>query len=283
MKRIMIFTILVISLGWIGWGADLLFNNDFSQGLGLLFFILAPLLLALVFTIKDKRLKILGLKPKFRINANWYVFCIFFDLAVFIFVFIVGIIGNGMETALNLKLIGVILSTALLSIPMSFIKNIFEEVGWRGYLSERLYYLMNPIPANIIVGLIWATWQLPYWLIIIPRDMLIADSPYSNIWLIILMGYLALINLSFLYNRLKLVTRSVWPVVLIHTMNNVIVASLFINIVYTAQTKWFFSPGINGILYFSVLLLVNIYLEVKHPIGMAGHFRNKNKKITESD
>lgn len=142
---------------------------------------------------------------------------------------------------------------------------IFEEIGWRGFLSERLYHMMDHRLANIAVGMIWATWHLPYWLIITPREVFIEWSPYKNIWLIVIMAYVALINLSFLYNRIKFVTKSIWPVVVMHTMNNVIVASFFANIVYAAKTKWFFSPGMNGVLYLLLLLGVNLYIEKKYP------------------
>ncbi|MDF2879302.1 MAG: family intrarane metalloprotease [Clostridia bacterium] len=266
MKRTIIFTILVLLLGWIGLGIDILVKNDFSDGLGLLLFILAPSLLAITLSIDEKQIKSLGLKLNLKQNFKWYIFCFFFDVVVFLLVFFIGYFGKGIVKTPTITLIEVIISTALVSIPTTFIKNIFEEIGWRGYLSERLYSLVNHRLANITVGLIWSTWHLPYWLMIIPRDLFIGYSPYRNIWLIVIMSYVALINLSFLYNRIRFATKSIWPVVMIHTMNNVIVASLFANITYREQTKWFFSPGINGILYLLLLLLVNLYLEKKYPI-----------------
>jgi len=42
-KNILIFSIVVITSGWIGLGLDVLLQNDFTQGIGLLFFILSPL------------------------------------------------------------------------------------------------------------------------------------------------------------------------------------------------------------------------------------------------
>lgn len=275
MKQIIIYTLLVISLGWIGLGADLLMNNDVTQGIGILLFILAPCLLAIIFSIKDKQIKRIGLKPEIKQNLKWYAFCFLFDFMVFLLIFLIGALGNGMVTVPTMSLIQVILVTALVSIPTTLIKNVFEEIGWRGYLSERLYTMMNPRMANVVVGLIWATWQLPYWLIIIPRDLLISFSPYGNFGLIIVMCYVSLINLSFLYNRIKFMTKSVWPVIIIHTMNNVLVASLFMNITYVAQVKWFFSPGINGIMYLSGLFLINLYLEVKKPITSAVSYHDE--------
>lgn len=265
MKRIIVFTILVLSLGWIGLGLDsLVKNDDLSQGLGALFFILAPFVLSIVLSIKGKQMKSLGLKLYLKQNIKWYAFCLLFDIGVIFIIFLIGQLGKGMVNLPTYSLIGIILSTALLAIPATFIKNIFEEIGWRGFLSESLYKVMDYRLANITVGIIWGTWHLPYWLIFTPRELFIEMSPYKNIWIIVIMAYVALINLSFLYNRIKFVTKSIWPVVIIHTMNNIIVASLFVNIIYVEKTKWFFSPGVNGVLYLLLLSLVNLYLEKKH-------------------
>lgn len=36
-----------------------------------------------------------------------------------------------------------------------------EEYGWRGYALDRLQNHLNPLPASLVLGLIWSVWHLP--------------------------------------------------------------------------------------------------------------------------
>ena len=43
-----------------------------------------------------------------------------------------------------------------------------EELGWRGYILDRMEEHLGPWLANLLLGMIWAAWHLPLWFIIIP-------------------------------------------------------------------------------------------------------------------
>ena len=40
-----------------------------------------------------------------------------------------------------------------------------EELGWRGYAMPRLFRVMNPVPAGLLLGSIWAIWHAPAFLV----------------------------------------------------------------------------------------------------------------------
>jgi uncharacterized protein len=42
---------------------------------------------------------------------------------------------------------------------------LLEEIGWRGYALPRLQLLLGPLPASIVLGIIWAGVHLPLWLL----------------------------------------------------------------------------------------------------------------------
>ena len=40
-----------------------------------------------------------------------------------------------------------------------------EEVGWRGLALPSLQRKRSPLVSSLILGLLWATWQLPFWML----------------------------------------------------------------------------------------------------------------------
>ena len=67
-----------------------------------------------------------------------------------------------------------------------------EEIGWRGFALPLLQSKFNALVASLILGLVWATWHLPAFLL----------SPYEGvslpIWFISVFGISVI--LTFIYN-----------------------------------------------------------------------------------
>ena len=108
-----------------------------------------------------------------------------------------------------------VLSTFLLV----FVLNGFgEETGWRGYLQDRLQRRFNPLPATLIVSVIWAVWHTPFFFIL---------STYTGFNAMTLVMFpLGLTSgaviLTWLYNHTG---RSILAVALWHTLYNMAVAT----------------------------------------------------------
>ncbi len=141
-------------------------------------------------------------------------------------------------------------------VPM-FIKNILEEFAWRGSLAPRVYSLgLNDYLGHSIVGLVWGTWHIPYFLFFVDR----ADiRSYTTLGLtaFIPLAIVAMISWAIVYGEIRLLTDSVWPVVLMHLIEDAFAAELllqgFVKIV--PGMDWLISPavGIVSIISFAVV------------------------------
>lgn len=50
--------------------------------------------------------------------------------------------------------------SSLVFIPIFFIAALFEEIGWQGYLFDRLNEKWNALTASVFVGGVWALWHI---------------------------------------------------------------------------------------------------------------------------
>ena len=85
-----------------------------------------------------------------------------------------------------------------------------EELGWRGYLQERLVRHTGWLEASLLIGAIWFVWHLPLWTI---------DSPHAQIALPLFAGhvmcYSVIIGATY-----ALSGGSILPAILIHLTVN---------------------------------------------------------------
>ncbi len=86
-----------------------------------------------------------------------------------------------------------------------------EELGWRGVAQPQLQLHMSPLPANLLLGLIWAVWHLPLWL-----DPTSAQAAYPfAVYAVVIIGH-SLVT-GYLYNASG---GSLLIAVLVHSTNN---------------------------------------------------------------
>ena len=69
-RNLMIFTITVVAIGWIGWGLDRLMGNQTSESLGMLLWIITPLVATLLLrAFAGDGWKDFGIKPRIKGNV----------------------------------------------------------------------------------------------------------------------------------------------------------------------------------------------------------------------
>lgn len=122
----------------------------------------------------------------------------------------------------NLSLPFFILNNLASMLVASIIGIIFafgEELGWRGFLQNKLFTKMRMTPGVIILGLIWGFWHLPV--------NLMGYQPSANPQLSAFVLFpLFTICLSFIFAWFYIKSKSIFLVSFLHAANNSINAPL---------------------------------------------------------
>jgi membrane protease YdiL (CAAX protease family) len=163
----------------------------------------------------------------------WYVVTIGISLLIATSSGVYSLNQNTFDPAI---LVGVLVS--------ALVKNIVEELVWRGYLTPKLDQLgLKKIYNHLTVGVTWALWHIPYLTLLNPQlsgDLL----PYLPQFII------SIIAVSYIYGELRLRTGSTFYPWMLHVVNNVITGTLvtFSLLNYKSGSKLLFSP-FDGLVY----------------------------------
>ena len=142
------------------------------------------------------------------------------------------------------------LSAAGVMLVGSLMKNIFEEFAWRGYLTPRLDAAkVHPILNHLIVGILWWAWHLPYYYYFLDRNVL-TSSITTSIPIFLAIGLFVMFPTAILFGELRLVSKSVWPVFVLHNIINALSMPLLINgfIKVNGPMAPIFTPTNEGII-----------------------------------
>jgi len=219
-RNLIVFAAVTAGAGFAGVALDrALGTPDIRQGPGILLFLVAPVAAALLLrTFAGDGWQDLGFWPKLRASWPWYLAGLLIVAVAFALSTGFGLLAGtatlgGPGLAAFVSLLGAALAG-------SFVKNIFEEVAWRGYLTPRLAALrLNPVLVYLFTGLVWASWHIPYYLYFMDRAVLAANTTLSPAGLALL-AFIILPFHSVTYGELRFISGSLWPGVLAHTLAN---------------------------------------------------------------
>ncbi len=111
----------------------------------------------------------------------------------------------------------------------NFIKNIFEESVWRGYLAAKLLKLKaKDIWLYLIVGGVWGIWHLPYYLFFLPESDMYQVLPVDRV-VFAIAAIFSMICWSVMFVELYRITKSIWPVVILHMIEDSLINHLVID------------------------------------------------------
>lgn len=273
-RNLGVFISVVIISGWLG----VLLDSDLTgqpegDSLGMGLWLVLPLLTALVIIfISRLSWKELGLKPNFKGNIKWYLVSMLIFPAVTAIVLLIGAAANWIDlSAFSLKPFIIAFGGTLL---MNFIIDIFEETAWRGYLTSQLLKLnLNDWKLYLIIGCVWTAWHIPYYLVFLPAADIQAIMPVSRAVYVII-AFTTLLSWTVMFTELFRVTKSVWPCVILHTVEdsliNMLILSGYIGI---AAGKEILVSPINGVIASALYLTVGL--------GIRAYRMKSNKKRSD--
>jgi membrane protease YdiL (CAAX protease family) len=132
----------------------------------------------------------------------------------------------------------------------SLMKNIFEEFAWRGYLTPRLDAAkVHPILNHLIVGVLWWSWHLPYYYYFLDRAQLATYLGNTSLTVFMLLAFVSTVPTAILFGELRLLSKSVWTVFILHEIINAVSMPLLLNgfIKTNGVLGTIFSPTNDGI------------------------------------
>ena len=260
-RNIILFTIVVILSGWIGILIDQIIpEQPEGDSLGMGIWLVLPFLAVIALrTFAGDGWKDAALNPRMKSNAKWYVVAFLIFPVVTAIVLLIGRIFGWID--LSGFALTDFISVFFGLLLFEFIKNIFEESVWRGYLTTKLIKLnLSDFTLYLVVGLIWSVWHLPYYLEFLPEEVITSVLPVSR-FTFFLVGVFIMIVWTVMFVEIFRLTNSIWPAVLLHAVEDAVINPLIIDghISIASGMEIFISP-ICGIIPTALYLMIGLWL-----------------------
>ncbi len=215
---LIIFIAVVFMSGWLGVFIDsFLPEQPEGNSLGMGIWLVLPIIAMLLLRMINRDWKDVGIRPNFKGNFKRYIIAI--GIYPIVTIITVGFAWLFDSAAISSMEIHTFLSLVAVSVAGNFIKNIFEEFSWRGYLTPKLIEQgFNDWLIYLISGLVWALWHGAYYIVFLP------DSYFETISRagMLLSGCVLMVSWSIMYVELYRLTKSVWPCVLMHALEDAV-------------------------------------------------------------
>ncbi len=227
-RNVIIFTLVVLTSGWIGQVVNHFTHQVSEESLGMLIWLVSPLFAMIILrSFAGDGWKDIGLKPLLKGNLTWYaVALIIFPLITMICSWTGSALGWITMNQFNYSLFFVAFTAALLP---NFIKNIPEEFVWRGYLTPKLILLKaKDWQLYLLVGIIWGFWHIPYYLYFLDSEIISSFTSLKPA-LFIPLTIVTMIAWSVIFVELWLITKSIWPAVLMHMVEDAFVNPMILD------------------------------------------------------
>jgi membrane protease YdiL (CAAX protease family) len=262
-RNLVIFGFIVLASGWVGMLVDrVLKDQPEGNTLGMGLWLVMPLVTVIVLRFfagdgwKDS-----GFHLRFSGNLRWYLTALLVFPIITAIVLLIGVLLGWVNLS-NLQATPSFAGVFLGLLLGQFIKNIFEEAVWRGYLTSKLVQLkLKDWHIYGIAGAIWGGWHIPYYLYFLPTSDMYSVLPVDKLTFTAV-AIISMIGWSIMFVELFRVTGSIWPCIMMHSVEDSLINPLVIDgyISISEGKEWLISP-IAGIL--TTLLYVGVGLMVR--------------------
>ncbi|MFV8517299.1 type II CAAX prenyl endopeptidase Rce1 family protein [Bacillus sp. SBS7] len=255
---LIIFVLIVLASGWIGVFLDsLLTDQPEENSLGMGLWLILPFFISILLRVLSRDWHDFGIKPNLKGSFKWY----FIAILIYPFVTLITIslaLFFGVVNISNFEMSS-LCSLILMSTIGNFIKNIFEEFSWRGYLTPKLIELkLNDWLIYLVSGLIWALWHAAYYIVFLPNEYFESISRLN----MLLSGCILMVCWSIMYVEIYRLTKSVWPCVIMHAIEDAVPTVLVTItgiITFTNSSDFWLNP-ISGVIATIIFLGIGIVL-----------------------
>lgn len=270
-RNVIIFAIFSTLCGWIGYVVDKLtgqahyenIGTEIGSGsLGMLIWLVTPLICTILLrSFGGDGWKESGFSINFKNNKKLYLISFLVYPLVTMIVIFLGLMTQGIRVTDVKVEFTAYLGILLTQIGTQFIKNIFEESVWRAYLTNQLIKLkLSDLKLYLIVGIIWWVWPLPYIMKFLSEREIQNTLPVGR-FTFFLIGMITVACWTVMYTEIFRITKSVWPLVIMHTMEDAVINPLlllgFVSVEKNQAFLFSLSVGmIPTILYLTVGLAI---------------------------
>jgi len=260
-RNIIIFTFVALTCGWLGVFIDKFVEpQPDGETLGMGIWLVLPFVaVVLLRFFAGDGWKDLRFRPNFKENTKWYIVALMIYPLVTAVALALGKILGWIDFA-NFRTEVYIAGFVAALLP-NFLKNIFEEFVWRGYLTTKLLNEnIKDVWLYLIVGVIWGVWHLPYYLCFLPEADMYQVLPVGRFTFAII-ATISMIGWTLMFVEIFRITKSIWSVVLLHMIEDALINHLVIDghIAIVAGKEFFISP-IGGVITTSLYLCVGLLL-----------------------
>jgi membrane protease YdiL (CAAX protease family) len=164
--QMLLFLAVTYAVSWVCWGAASRAGSTLAVVL-LLLGSIAPSTVAVLLTARHSGgqgvRRLLGRLLRWRVSSRWYVFALGYLAVVKLAVALVQRATTGdwprFGGAAWYAILPSIVVAGIVGGPLG------EEIGWRGYALPRLNERFGPAAASVLLGVVWACWHLPLFLV----------------------------------------------------------------------------------------------------------------------
>jgi membrane protease YdiL (CAAX protease family) len=171
-----LYLILAYGLAWIVWIPVALTRQDYQESPLLLAAVLVgvfgPGMAGIIVTWRERGRS--GLRDFWRratdfrrIRARWYLIILLLYPALQLLAIAISLLaGNDWQAPALLQQVAAQPIQAPIVLILYFLQAGLEELGWRGYMLDRVQPGRGPLRASLVVGLFHAFWHLPtFWIV----------------------------------------------------------------------------------------------------------------------